>query len=148
MAGTVLRTRPVIFPESPTVAGLYRITMTNPEWWKSRSPQPISVKASRRVQDAFVCLDDWRIPVLLTIGRTTRLSVRLSQHFGVNENNNRFMKRLRLLYPGLSDLELRQRCLNGLEVEIAECPDWRHRFLAERYGCAMFQPLFDFDAEH
>jgi hypothetical protein len=142
------RTRPVTFPEAPTAPGVYRITMIDPEWWGKRTQYPIDVKASSRVENAHVDPNLWLMPVLLTVGRTTRLSVRLSQHFGANENNNRFLKRLRSLFPTASDADLRRRSIKGLKVEIAECPDWRHRCLAERYGCAIYQPLFDFDAEH
>ncbi len=142
------RIKPLAFPEAPTTAGLYRVTLIDQDWWKDRSGKILSVKATRRIDDAHLDSGLWRVPVLLTIGKTADLRTRLRQHFGSNDKNNRLLTRLRSLFSDLADDSIRRKSLEGLCIEIAECPDWRRRFLAEHYGSAACQPLFDFEAEH
>ncbi|HEV8716596.1 MAG TPA: GIY-YIG nuclease family protein [Candidatus Binatia bacterium] len=138
---------PLEFMGAPNAAGLYRVSLINEDWWAQRTAL-IPVKASGRITDPHLNADLWQFPVLLTIGKTTNLKVRLRQHFGINDNNNRLLKRLLTLFPKLTAGEIRQRSLVGLHVEVVVCPDWRHRFLAEHYGAALCQPLFDFEVEH
>jgi hypothetical protein len=56
-------------------------------------------------------------PVVLTVGKATGLRERLEQHFAATENNNRVLKRMRLLLPPLADNQIRELVISDLDVQ-------------------------------
>jgi hypothetical protein len=77
------------------------------------------------------------------VGKTTALRDRLVQHFAANENNNRVLKRMRLLLPSLCDDAIRELVLSDLQIEWVAVPKWIHRELLEKFAIAMFRPILD-----
>jgi len=138
---------PLEAERAPKEPGLYGITWDGVDDWKSLPPH-ITVKASRKIADPILSIQQLQPPVLLTIGRTTDLYGRIREHLGTNTNNNRLFMRLKLILPHLSDEEVRQAAMRSLLVEWVVVPNWRLRCLLERYGSVVCTPLFDIDAEH
>ena len=147
---TPFRQHPVRFPHALEVPGLYRVSILSSEFWNENALQRLEVDAARQIrdaQDAFLQPRDWTVPFVVTVGCSTNIKSRLQQHLGANEKNNRLLSGLRRLFPNLTDDALRHVCTNHMKFEITQVADWRIRFLLERYGAAIEQPLLDFKAE-
>lgn len=141
---------PVRFPSAPQLPGLYRVSILTPEFWDENALQRVEVDAAQQIldaHDAYLQPHAWKAPFVLTVGCSTNLRDRLQQHLGANFRNNRLLKGIRCLFPKLDDAVIRQACIDHMRFEVSEEADWRIRFLLERYGAAIEQPILDFKAE-
>ena len=132
----------------PAVPGLYRLTWHNTDEWP-QTIKSIRVKATPLIVDPVLTFADSQPPVVLSIGRTTNLKNRLSQHFSKNKNSNRFLKRMRQILPDeMDDDAIRELSRQSINLEITSIDCWVQRCQLERYGTVVHHPIFDFDAEH
>ncbi|GIW80396.1 MAG: hypothetical protein KatS3mg105_2203 [Gemmatales bacterium] len=143
-AGCNLPFKRVEIPKEP---GLYRLTWHNKETWKQVKKE-IEAKATKSIKNNRVAFEVLEPPVVLSIGKTTKLRNRLAQHFGNNKNNNRILARLRQILPGKSDDEIRELGRTSITLEVVVVKCWVLRCQLERFGAAIQHPILDFDAEH
>lgn len=128
-------------PDSP---GLYKVWWTDPETWPMLSKNR-RVGATKTIQDPLLVFDDLMPPLVLSVGRSTKLKSRFESHLGRNPKSNRLLKRLTELLP---DLNIYEMMVRALEIEWVEVSSWTDRCVLEAYGKATLRPILDVDAEH
>jgi len=145
---TQSRNSPLEGEDLPRAAGLYKISWVDDSTW-NQVEKSFHVQGAKCIEDVTIHFSERLTPCVLTIGKTTNLHERIRQHFGTNKNNNRMLKRLHLVMPGLTDEDIREICLKSLRVDYAEVSDWIERSLLESYGESSEVSIFDLvDAEH
>ena len=138
---------PFDIPDAPNHPGLYRMIWHGVDDWKML-PKQMAVKASVKVQTPVLDYSSLTPPVVLTVGRTTRIRRRIRQHFGTNPNNNRALMRLRQLLPDLELARLLDMVLRNIRIDWVTVDQWVDRCLLEKSGVVNEMPIFDLDAEH
>lgn len=139
--------QPLDIPHAPNLPGLYRMIWHGVDDW-NLLPKQICVKASVNVQTPVLDYSSLTPPVVLTIGRTTKIRNRIRQHFGTNPNNNRVLMRLRLLLPDLDMDTLLDLVLRNIRIDWVAIDKWVDRCLLEKAGVVNEIPIFDLEAEH
>lgn len=140
------RQEPLCVPGAHRGPGIYRMTWCEESTWADAQKQRL-VNATAAIADPRLDLDSLSVPVILTIGRSTNVYVRIRQHFGANRNNNRIFTRIQELFPVLAPEETREIAQASIGIEWAPVASWAERSLLERFGCATERPVFDIDAE-